>query len=142
MLLEELAKPPVPLDQQQERALSLIAEGLPDVRVAQVIQVDRRTIYRWRRMPAFRRQLELLRKDLREAARDRLHQLLPAAFGLIERQFENPQRPEALRAATLVLRSVMGQTLPDEDKASRLREMTVAQALGLLDEQEGKRGVG
>jgi DNA-binding CsgD family transcriptional regulator len=107
------------LSEKQNRALDLLAEGMSDTEVATVINIDRRTIYRWRRRPAFRRELQRLRTELREVATDRLHLLLPAAFEVLTRQMADPANARAYKAAALVIRSVIGNSLTRTPRSER-----------------------
>ena len=105
--------PHAELSERQLRALSLMVSGQSDVRVAEHLGVDRKTLYRWRRQPNFAAALELEREDAAEIDMRRLR----AHRGLLLDRFEAALRDERtpprfiLQALQLVLdRTGMGKT--------------------------------
>lgn len=67
------------LDDRQRRAVDLLAAGVTASEVAAQLGVDRVTVWRWRREPAFIAELNARRVELWEASRDRFRALLPQA---------------------------------------------------------------
>jgi Helix-turn-helix of insertion element transposase len=88
------------LHARQTRAVDLLAAGTPAADVARELGVDRTTLWRWRREPAFVAELNARRADLWQATTDRLRALLPRALAALERAIEQ----DDWRAAATVLR--------------------------------------
>jgi Helix-turn-helix of insertion element transposase len=73
------------LDPRQLRAVDLLVEGKTDTQVAAEIEVDRSTVWRWRkRDPFFRAELARRRDELWNASGERLRALRLRAFDAID----------------------------------------------------------
>jgi transposase-like protein len=93
------------LTAQQERALSLLAGGERVAAVAKAVGVDRATLWRWAKLPAFRRQLlelRLIAKRDVEAAMRRNVLLATRVLGKILRDSRAAAR-DRISAARVVL---------------------------------------
>lgn len=85
----------------QARAVELAADGLRDAEVAAAVGVTRQTVNAWRRQhPGFQAALNVRRRELSEAAADRLRALLPKALDALE---EGLNGPDAAGVALKVL---------------------------------------
>ena len=111
------------LSQAQFSAIELMLRGLSDAQVGAQLGVDRRTVYRWRTSPLFRRELELQRKALFEHSAARLSSMIEPALEILNRQLTGDDPKTALRAAAILLRvatpSRLGQVPADEAKAKK-----------------------
>ena len=72
----KLVEPPADLAIQKQRALQLLLEGKSASQVAEMIGVDRTTIYRWLKEPSFIAERNRQANELRDAAQSRLHALV------------------------------------------------------------------
>ena len=124
------------LSERQLRALDLLAEGTSDSQVAITLNVDRRTIYRWRRHPVFRRELDRLISDLRGVAKERLHFLLPAAFETIQYHLSTRTNGISLRAAEFVIRTAVASCdeAPEKSQSSGISEELIERLFGVPGE--------
>jgi hypothetical protein len=108
------AQPPslFTLTPTQLKALDLLLSGLPDVHVAQALNIHRTTIYRWKTLhPAFVAEYNRLRIDAWDACHQRLRHLLPRALSALGKGLRSDDPSVALRSATTLLR----HAAPDKD---------------------------
>lgn len=85
------------LSAKQHRAVELILCGSSLQKVADAIGVRRETLWRWRRSPEFRAQLEAERAHRLREACARLEQLIPTAVAALEDLMVNPVHPASVR---------------------------------------------
>ena len=109
----KLVEPPADLAIQKQRALQLLLEGKSASQVAEMIGVDRTTIYRWLKEPSFIAERNRQANELRDAAQSRLHALVGKSIDVVERQVEAGN----LKAALAVLKStgMMALEKPDTE---------------------------
>jgi hypothetical protein len=89
--------------EKQLAALEMLLRGCGDAEVAEALQVDRGTVYRWRTAhPTVRGELERLRLVVWEQQAERLRAMVRPALDVLQRQLDDPRT--ALRAATALLR--------------------------------------
>ncbi len=89
------------LSARQERAVELLCAGLRESEAAERLGVNRSTLWRWRtENPAFQATLNLRRREVWEAATERLRNLVPVALDALAAELDGPHR---LRAAGTVL---------------------------------------
>src|SRR4051794_19526800 len=74
------------LTQKQNNALTFMITGARPDEIAAAMKIDRRTLYRWRQLPAFARELRARRAAVLDAANDHLRALLDRALALLEDQ--------------------------------------------------------
>lgn len=105
--------PPADLAIQKQRALQLLLEGKSASQVAEMIGVDRTTIYRWLKEPSFIAERNRQANELRDAAQSRLHALVGKSIEVVERQLAAGN----LKAALAVLKStgMMALEKPDTE---------------------------
>src|SRR5688572_24226875 len=82
----------------------MIAMGKSFTFTANMLAVDRRTIYEWRQDPDFRQALSELRRERWSAATDRLQAMLERSLDVIEQHLHDRYDRSRFRAATSVLR--------------------------------------
>jgi transposase-like protein len=93
------------LSDKQLAAIDLLASGLSDSDIALAIDINRRTLYRWRQHnPLFQAELNRRRQALWQNSADRLRSLLSPALDILEKQLKDPYDRTAFRAAINVLR--------------------------------------
>lgn len=93
-----------PITPRQQRAIHFILRGHSDVAVAAAVGVSRRTIYNWRmRNPAFRQNLDQLRREIYQHTTDRLRRTLRTSINLLMRQLRDPNPLVAFRSARAIL---------------------------------------
>jgi transposase-like protein len=94
------------LNEKQLAAIDLLSRGKSYTAVAKSVDVDRRTIYRWRQKPEFAGTLEQRRLELWEEASERLRALVHPSLDVLEQQLGDPYDRARFNAATAILRMV------------------------------------
>jgi hypothetical protein len=104
------AYPPYPveqwvdLDNRQLHAIELMVQGLNDSRVADILDVQRSTVWRWKTFNVdFRRALADARAHSRATATDRYQGLLIRATDTLGKFLDAPEATYQFRAAQIVL---------------------------------------
>ena len=92
------------LSPSQIRAIDLMLHGLSDAQVAQHLDVDRSTVFRWRKDETFARELDRHRRTLLEQSTARLQTLLDPALDILQRQLTGDDPKAQLRAAAILVR--------------------------------------
>lgn len=92
-----------PLDERQIRAASMEAEGIVLREVAAVVGVNRKTLYRWREIPAYPALVASLRDDCQRAAQARLMANAHSAAARIVQLLDSEDERIALSAAQTLL---------------------------------------
>lgn len=92
------------LSERQRNAVTLLLRGMSDQVVAAEIGVDRGTIFRWRHLPGFQRELNRQRQSLWEASAGEIQSMVGPALTILRRQLESDDPGTALRAAGVLLR--------------------------------------
>ena len=109
----KLVEPSVDLAVQKQRAIQLLLEGKAVSQVADLVSVDRTTVYRWLKEPSFVAERNRQANELRDAAKARLHALVGKSIDVVERQVAAGN----LKAALEVLKStgMMELEKPDSE---------------------------
>ena len=94
---------PFALSQRQQTALPIIALSPTVSQAARDSGVSESTIYRWMEQPAFRHELEQMRRSATELAWSNLMAALPRAVEVLTELLEHPDDSIRLRAAKEVL---------------------------------------
>ena len=106
------------LSERQKTAIELLLQGGTDAQVAQQIGVDRVTVFRWRKNPAFAREMERQRARLWEQSAGRLHSMVDPALDILQKQLAGDDPKTALRAAAILLRFANPSRLARPARAS------------------------
>jgi transposase-like protein len=119
--------PPLPpLSPQQQVALRRLLAGEPLGDIARALQIDPRTLYRWRHHhPAFAAELTRLQRDLWSDIADALRMTVAAGVDKIREHLSRPNDMTQLRAARLLINLV---------NAPRLAPTGPTTVEGVLDE--------
>ena len=115
------------LSDAQTTAAAMLATGKSYQRVADELKVDVRTIYNWRKLPAFRRAARARREAIWNEAADRLRAMLTRAMDIFETQLEDRFQPTQFRAANAVLRHTGVRAAIDPTKRQPKQAATRAQ---------------
>jgi len=91
------------LTSKQERALLLTLEGKTTRDIAQSLGMSERTVYQWTLNPEFQKQLREEKNKIREAALDRLKQLVGKAVERLEGLLASESDSVKLRACVAIL---------------------------------------
>ena len=92
------------LSDVQLRAIELTVQGLSDVKVALMLSIERRTLWRWRtKDPNYRRVLEEARRQISTAATDQYQNLLHRATVELANFLRDESDDRRFRAATAIL---------------------------------------
>ena len=109
----ELTQPDVTGQQEQglgiaqQRAIELLLLGYKDAEVAAIVGVTRQTVNKWRNHnKAFIAELNHRRRELWEAAEEKLRNLIDSAITVLEEDLQSEDRRLRLRAAVHVLKCV------------------------------------
>jgi transposase-like protein len=92
------------LTEKQQNALRLLVMGKSISVIARTLDINPRTLHRWRQLDAFRRELNSLRRHLWSQAVERLRSLVHPSLDVFEEQLHNPHERSRYRAANAVLR--------------------------------------
>jgi hypothetical protein len=92
------------LTERQIRAVDLLLHGLSDADVATQLGIDRTTVFRWRKLDHFARELDQQRRAVLQSSVSRLQSLLQPALNVLQKQLEGDEPRHQLRAAAILLR--------------------------------------
>ena len=92
------------LTDKQRAAIELLLRGKSMTAAATAVDVDPRTLYRWRQEEPFRFELECRRRELWDEAADRLRGMVHPSLDILERELADRYDGARHRAATAVLR--------------------------------------
>ncbi len=95
---------PNSLNEQQQTAIRLLVTGKSPASVAELLGINRRTLYNWRQTAEFRRELSRLRRQLWSEAADRLRALVHPSLDVLEQELRKGYDRARYRAANAVLR--------------------------------------
>jgi hypothetical protein len=116
------SQPPKPLPATslrdiQLRAIDLLLHGFSDSQVAEKLDVDRSTIFRWRKTGFFARRLRVLRERLFEQSASRIQNLVQPSLEILIRQLKGSDEKLAIRAASTLLRLATNARICGNDSA-------------------------
>jgi hypothetical protein len=94
------------LSEKQHAAIELLVLGKSLGAIAKVIEIDPRTLYRWRKDPDFADELEQRRDELWGAAAERLRALVHPSLDVLEGQLHDRYDRARFNAATMLLKLV------------------------------------
>jgi len=92
------------LNEKHLAAIRLLLQGQSCTQIARALEVDQRTLYRWRQHPVFREELAQQREELWSDATERLRAMVHPALDVLEEDLVNPYDRARFRAANVVLR--------------------------------------
>jgi transposase-like protein len=92
------------LNEKQKNAIELLVCGKQLSEVAAAVEVDPRTLYRWRRDENFKRELDRRREEVWSFAADRLRSMVHPSLDVLKQQLEDRYEHTRFRAAETVLR--------------------------------------
>jgi hypothetical protein len=116
-------------DDRKDRALALLVAGATPTEAAREVGVDRSTIWRWTREPAFARRFRETATERAQDAAARLDVAFTAAVGLLESVVSDDAHPIAVRvrAAEALIRRVAPPERPPDmmptDPAERMQRL-------------------
>ena len=90
------------LSDRQRAAVDLLLHGESDVNVAEKLEVNPCTVWRWKQQPDFRGSLKLLREIVYGSTMERLHGLLPQAVDVLQKDLQRGHAGSAIRLIRLV----------------------------------------
>jgi transcriptional regulator with XRE-family HTH domain len=102
----------------QERAAILLAQGVTVTEVADELNVDRSTLWRWRQHPAFQAYSNRIAAGIRGAIRDRVLSLQDKVFEVMIRELDR-EDARAIRPALFILDRVLKM----DDGSTDVREI-------------------
>lgn len=127
------------LNEKQEMAIELVANGMTDLEVARKVKVSRQTVSKWKNQNfMFKMGLEARRKELIDNRRVILDELVIKSIAILKKNLEskNPkiQLQVALQVMKLTSRMGIGAAETDEEFAKRDRKYTIAIMCEALEE--------
>jgi hypothetical protein len=90
------------LDPRHLRAVDLIALGKSDIEVARELALERSTIWRWRKDPAFQTELARRREELWSSSVDRMSALLGPTLDVLAEALDDGDRNIAMQFLKLL----------------------------------------
>jgi hypothetical protein len=128
------------LRETQLRAIDLLLHGLSDSQVAEKLDVDRSTIFRWRKTGSFARRLRVLRERLFEQSAARIQNLVHPSLEILIRQLKGSDEKLAIRAASTLLRlatnaRICGNDTPkSKPKRKRTRDVEITPRMKAIED--------
>lgn len=123
-----------PLNQTEERALTLIMEGRKDTEIADELGISRMTIYRWRKYDVqFMKALDERQALMREMAQNGLMELTEAALEAVREALKDKDNRVRLQAARMVL-ELLKVNKQEEKKGSVILELLAEAIEGIKPE--------
>jgi hypothetical protein len=96
--------PSYELSDLQFRAIELTVQGLSDTQIAQMLSIDRKTLWRWKSFDEeYRRALTDAREQIHAAVSDRYRTLLMRATSVMAKFLEDPVENNRFRASHALL---------------------------------------
>jgi hypothetical protein len=96
----------VNLTEVQLRAVELTVQGLSDIQIAEMLSVNRKTLWRWKTFnDEYRQTLASARSQLHASAADRSQNLLFRATAVLAKFLEDASDKNRLRAAQILLQT-------------------------------------
>ena len=92
------------LSDKQRAAIELLLLGKRPSDIAAALQIDRRTVFRWRQDDTFREELDRCRRELWAGAAERLRALVHPSLDVMEQHLRDGYDRNRFRAASSVLR--------------------------------------
>ncbi len=92
------------LSERQMNAVGLLLRGMGDEEVGTQVGVDRGTVYRWRKLIAFQRELDRQRRRLWEQSAGEIQSMVGPALSILRKQLASDDEKIAIRAAAVLLR--------------------------------------
>src|SRR5690348_11553910 len=101
------------LTEKQKAAIELMVLGRSMNAEAQAIEIDRKTLYNWRRLEAFQEALDDRRRELWASAGDRLAAMVHPSLDVLQQHLDDRYDRARFRAAATVLRLAKLNVLRD-----------------------------
>ncbi len=92
------------LSERQHAAIVLMVAGKSLATVAEQVEIDPRTLHRWRQDETFRAELDRRRREVWDGAAERLRALIHPAIDVLEQEVHEVYDLSRMRAAGMILR--------------------------------------
>ena len=110
------------LNQNQLLAIPLVAQGVSGKNVAKKIQVTEETVSRWKKLPEFQAEVNVLLKECREETQHKLRSLVNTALEVIKDELENKNSEQRITIALKILQNMKLNTYLYEEIGSSKAE--------------------
>jgi transposase len=110
------------LNQNQLLAISLVAQGVSGKNVAKKIQVIEETVSRWKKLPEFQAEVNVLIKECRDETQHKLRSLVNTALEVIKDELENKNSDQQITIALKILQNMKLNTYLYEEIGSSKAE--------------------
>jgi hypothetical protein len=105
------------LNDRQRAAIELLVVGVAAGAVARKLEIDRKTLFNWRKLERFNHELARRRSELWSAAGDRLRALVHPSLDVMESHLRDNYDRNRFRAASAILRiSSISKTVVPSDE--------------------------
>jgi DNA-binding CsgD family transcriptional regulator len=122
------------LSDKQLHAIDLTIQGYPDIRIAEMLEIDRRTLWYWKtKNEDYRQLLFLARDNVHMRVTDRYHDLLTRAWSVIEASLDHHKEENRFQAAKSLLHMAGAfqrralKKIPQEDEPRDRQDRTERQ---------------
>ena len=112
----------IKLNENQLLAIPLIAQGVSGKNVAKKIQVTEETVSRWKKLPEFQAEVNVLLKECREETQHKLRSLVNTALEVIKDELENKNSDQQITIALKILQNMKLNTYLYEEIGSSKAE--------------------
>jgi hypothetical protein len=111
------------LSDMQERAVQLIVSGKTKAEVAQDLNIDRSTLYKWSDKIAFEAYYNLLKKDVQDQSINKLLGLYDKAISAISKGLESDSESIRIKTALWLIERIGGHEISYTDPKEVIRLM-------------------
>ena len=110
------------LNQNQLLAIPLVAQGVSGKNVAKKIQVTEETVSRWKKLPEFQAEVNVLLKECRDETQHKLRSLVNTALEVIKHELENSNSDQRITIALKIVQNMKLNTYLYEEIGSSKAE--------------------
>lgn len=103
------------LSEKQHQAIELIINGQNFSDIASALDIDRRTLWRWRQLPDFQQAHAERKAALRSEMQERVHNIMHLSLMVVERELASTGYAKPLGTALQVLKLASLPTLIPTD---------------------------
>lgn len=119
------------LSEQQQSAITMLANGATHADVARHLGVNRRTVGRWRKRPDFAQRLEDATREVEEFASHRMRTLGAVALNQLAKMATDPKMPAMARVRVCERLLEMSQLQP-ADRSKEIADMNEEDVIELV----------
>jgi len=94
------------LNQNQLLAIPLVAQGVSGKDIASKLKVTKETVSRWKKLPEFQAEVNILLKECRDETQHKLRSIVNASLEIIRAELENELSEQRVGIALKILQNM------------------------------------